>query len=334
MVSSNQEPKHSFFNWESQLRKHWGIQGTLALLSGEFDLNFLATTSDGQEFIFKVMRPGCETWLVDMQCAALQHIRDAEPDIPTPYVISADNGQWFKELADESGQTRIAWVTSKLDGQCYRYCAPKSAALIKKLGEILGTITSTLSNFQHPGLNRDFKWNLIQADWISSKIDRIESTEHQTQLKTICEEFENIKPTLAKLPSQAIHNDANDDNILISGVLNEPRLVSGIIDFGDMYAAPRICDLAIAAAYCVLDHANPQEALASLVSGFHSANPLTVEEIDLIWPLLRMRLAVGSPPAMSGLRAHGSTVRSGQKIALRIGWGNRTVLSRFSLHFQ
>ena len=54
----------------------------------------------------------------------------------------------------------------------------------------------------------------------------------------------------------------------------------------------RICDLAIAGAYIVLDHENPEAALTALVSGFHQVYPLTPAEIDMIWVLLRTRLAV------------------------------------------
>ncbi len=111
-------------------------------------------------------------------------------------------------------------------------------------------------------------------------------------LTEICEGFAAIAGVLADLPKQAIHNDATDYNILVEGELSERRRISGLIDLGDMCAAPRICDLAIAGAYVVLDHPKPERALAALVKGYHAANRLRTDEVDLIWPLLRMRLAV------------------------------------------
>ena len=59
-------------------------------------------------------------------------------------------------------------------------------------------------------------------------------------------------PKLSSLGKQTIHNDPNDYNILISGKKYHSLNVSGIIDFGDICAAPRVCDLSIAAAYIVL----------------------------------------------------------------------------------
>jgi 4-aminobutyrate aminotransferase-like enzyme len=97
---------------------------------------------------------------------------------------------------------------------------------------------------------------------------------------------------LQRLPVQAIHNDVNDYNILVDGAVSQPLRISGLIDLGDICAAPRICNLAIAAAYLLLDTPDPERRLAALVAGYHAANPLSTKEIDLIWPLLQMRLAV------------------------------------------
>ena len=85
---------------------------------------------------------------------------------------------------------------------------------------------------------------------------------------------------LNALPKQAIQNDANDYNILVEGELGRTA-ISGLIDFGDMCAAPKVCELAIAGAYVVLDHPRPERALAALVRGYHAANRLSVEEVEL-----------------------------------------------------
>ncbi|MEH6359884.1 MAG: aminotransferase class III-fold pyridoxal phosphate-dependent enzyme, partial [Amylibacter sp.] len=141
-------------------------------------------------------------------------------------------------------------------------------------------------------LQRDFKWNLTQGDWVAQHINTIDDTGRQRLISNIVQEFHAIKPILDTLPNVAIHNDVNDYNIIVDGSLTKAAHVSGLIDLGDMCAAPRICDLAIAAAYMVLNRPDPETALAALVKGYHSIYPLTTVEVDLIWPLLRLRLAV------------------------------------------
>jgi 4-aminobutyrate aminotransferase-like enzyme len=133
---------------------------------------------------------------------------------------------------------------------------------------------------------------LAQSSWIKDQLSCITDPTRRKIIDDIAENFTQLEPALAKLPTQATHNDANDYNILVTGELNDPRRVSGLIDLGDMCTTARICDLAIAAAYIVLDHEAPETALAALVGGYHEAYPLTAGEVDMIWPLLRARLAV------------------------------------------
>ena len=74
-------------HWQNALKSHWGIAATLSQLDGEYDLNFLAEDAHGGAYILKVMRPGCEIWLVDMQVQAFEHIAERSSDMPCPRVI-------------------------------------------------------------------------------------------------------------------------------------------------------------------------------------------------------------------------------------------------------
>jgi len=279
-------------HWQSTFKAHWGIEAALSPLDGEYDLNFLAKSASGQGYILKVMRTDCETWLVDMQVKAFEHITNHHPQLPCPRVIRSISDEPLLKLEDENGEGRLVWVLNQLPGYCYAKAQPKGNALINELGQVLGGSAKALANFQHDGLERDFKWNLMHAGWIKDQLSCITDPARRKIIEDIWVEFAKLEPDLAQLPMQAIHNDANDYNIMVAGELNEPRRVSGLIDLGDMCAAARICDLAIAAAYIVLDHDNPESGLAALVAGYHETYPLTAAEVDMVWPLLRARLAV------------------------------------------
>lgn len=279
-------------HWQSVLADHWGIEAELSALPGEYDLNFIAHSSAGEEFILKVMRPNCETWLVDMQVSALEHIANAAPELPCPELVRTVDNLPALELAAGDGKSRLVWVLKRLAGKCYAGLARKPAKLLHDLGGVMGQLDAALAKFDHPGLDREFKWNLTQADWIEPHIDKVSTGSRCKLLGEILSEFKALKDALSAMPEQAIHNDANDYNILVSGGLTKPYQVSGLIDFGDMCRGTRICDLAVAAAYIVLGHENPEEALVALVSGYHATNPLLPEELDMFWPLLRTRLAV------------------------------------------
>jgi 4-aminobutyrate aminotransferase-like enzyme/Ser/Thr protein kinase RdoA (MazF antagonist) len=279
-------------HWQQALLTHWGIDAALKPLDGEYDLNILAETKSGDGYVLKVMRPECGAGFVDMQIAALDHIAAHAPDLPFPQVIKTTSAQTIVWHADEQGNRRLMWLLSRLPGRSYATAAPKTDALIHQLGQVLGASDLALATFRHTALERDFKWNLTQSDWIKGELAVIARPERRALLSEILQEFDQIRAKVSAFPSQPIHNDVNDYNILVQGVLSEPRRISGLIDLGDMCTAPRICNLAIAAAYIVLDMPRPEAALAALVAGYHAAYPLDPGELDLLWPLLRMRLAV------------------------------------------
>ncbi|MEZ5778042.1 MAG: aminotransferase class III-fold pyridoxal phosphate-dependent enzyme [Paracoccaceae bacterium] len=274
--------------WTQALRAHWGIEARLTRLDGEYDLNFRAEVERGRSCILKVMREGCDPALVDMQTSALAHV--AGRGLALPNVMAAKGGALWVLGQDADGVQRLIWLQEALPGICYADFSPKSAALIRDLGAQAGGLARALADFAHSGLERDFKWNLMQAGWIADRLAAITDPARRALVEGLCGDFGAILPRLQELPTQAVHNDLNDYNVLVSH--DGKARISGLIDLGDMCAAPRICDLAIAAAYVVLDHPEPEAALAALVSGYHAVNPLTAGELDMLWPLSRMRLAV------------------------------------------
>lgn len=278
-------------HWADTLRTHWGITADLTRLDGEYDLNYLAETPDGAGYVLKAMRPDCPVWLVEMQVEAMAHIAQRDPTVPIPRVVSSVSGADVLSLPNEAGQTRLVWLIGRLPGRCYAQVEPKTMPLIRQLGDVLGRTAHAMQDFSHPRLERDFKWDLMRAGWIAEHLDSIVDPQRRGLLSSALKAFDAIGPTLQALPQQAIHNDANDYNILVDGGPGQSS-ISGLIDFGDMCIGPRICDLAIAAAYIVLETPDSDRALEALVAGYHDASPLTGTELDLLWALIRMRLAV------------------------------------------
>ena len=277
-------------HWQKILSDHWGIAATLTPLDGEYDLNFMATGTQG--YVLKVMRVGCDADLIDLQCDALEHIALHTPNVCVPAVVKTSDGKLFTTAKDEAGMDRLVWLIEKLEGKTFADFKPKTADLLTDVGRAVGVMGRALSNFSHPALNRDFKWNLLQSGWINNHIDAVHDPRRRSLIADASAAFSNILPQVEALPSVAIHNDVNDYNVLVTGSLTTAGRVTGLIDLGDMCANPRVCDLAITCAYMMLGQSDPERALESVVAGYHSAWPLTTEEVDLIWPLVRMRLAV------------------------------------------
>jgi 4-aminobutyrate aminotransferase-like enzyme/Ser/Thr protein kinase RdoA (MazF antagonist)/murein DD-endopeptidase MepM/ murein hydrolase activator NlpD len=278
--------------WAKTLKTHWGFEAKLSTLPGELDHNFLAQQVCGSKCILKIMRPECPDWLIKAQINVIEHLNNKDVELKVPKIWKSSVGTSFIRDVDWSGNERLIWVQSYIPGKCYAEIKQKSTDISFDIGFTLGNIAQALSDYKDENLVRDFKWNLPGSLWIKKHISVIGDTNRLKVVSKIIADFEEILPKFSNLRQQTIHNDPNDYNILISGKKYQSLNVSGMIDFGDICVAPRICDLSIAAAYIVLDNSQPEKMLAALVSGYNSIYPLSVEEVDMVWRLLRMRLAV------------------------------------------
>ncbi len=278
--------------WKNVLFNFWGIDAELTKLNSEYDINFLARCKTGEFYVLKILRQNYPAWLMDAQIQAINHIISQNISPKVPKIIVSSDGAYYKSISDDSGCPRFVWVLEKLDGQCYAKVTPKTGSLAYSIGQTLAATAKALKSLKNPSLARNFKWNLMQANWIAKYINCLCQPSQKAYISEIIDEFDEVAPYLKSFEQQVIHNDANDYNILVTGSVSCNRKISGLIDLGDICVAPRICDLAIAAAYIVLDHPKPDYMLAKLVAGYHSTFALLPEEVDLIWRLLRMRLAL------------------------------------------
>ncbi len=277
------------------LRTHWGIEGAIHPLPGEFDLNYRVQGRDGAGYVLKVMRPDCDRALVDLMISAHDYIHahgTGGANVPVARVVPTPAGDRWSAVSDEAGRERIAWLLTLLEGREYARTRERSLTLMTGFGAEVARLHAALAGFAHPALARDFKWDLRRAGWISRQLHVHPEGSRRSIITSVIDRFAKCQDAMRAQPTVVLHNDLNDWNLLVArddaGV---PR-ISGIIDFGDIIDGPVVAELAIAGAYLVLDHPTPLRALAAFVAGYHAVTPLTGEQLDLVWPLLLMRLAV------------------------------------------
>lgn len=277
--------------WEAEIARLWGGSPRLSALYGEFDLNLRAEEADGTLSVVKIMAAGCPRNDVAFQTDMLGHIA-ASCDLPVPKVLPALDGCDFVTARDETGAERIIWRISMCPGVPY-YKAAKPGQLRRDTGRMMAQMHEALKDFRHDGLDRTHKWELCAAHWIGEHLDVFDDPARRDQIKAILHWYETIgQPLLKSLPSHAIHNDINDHNIFVDHSPGALPHLSGLIDFGDALYNPRLADLAIAAAYLCMQVERPVEALAEIIEGYVALAPLSEPEIDALWPLMQVRLAV------------------------------------------
>lgn len=160
------------------------------------------------------------------------------------------------------------------------------------MGRCLARLDTALGTLTAPLPPRNTNWDITEIAGLTTQLrEPGRPTRRQQLWASVLEEFALAAlPRVARLPNQLIHNDLNPSNYLVDPDGNR---VSGIFDFGDVIRAPRVVDLAVAAAYLL----DPSDAtamvagLASVVAGYHDQSPLGEEEITLVPHIVLARYA-------------------------------------------
>ena len=289
--------------WAKTAETHWGQQPRLSRLYGEYDLNFLAIDPDGSESVLKVMRPDCQRAEITVQIALIEQLA-ALRAVPVPALLPSLSGPVVVEAQDAEGGTRLLWRIARLPGTTFDQQAI-TPALIEQTGAMMARLHQGLQDFTHTSLDRSLKWDLCAAEWIVPELSVLDGDPAlQAQIRRLMQWYgETGQALLKSLPQQAIHNDLNQQNLLALARPGEGPHLRGVIDFGDALYNPRLADLAICGAYMAMAQEQPVEALLALVRGYVQHAPLSLEELDALWPLLLVRLAVSVTNSGLGKRA-------------------------------
>lgn len=276
----------------------YGITATAATLTSERDQNFLLTTPDGCQYVLKIANAQEERATLELQNLTLQHVA-THSAIPVAHLQTTLNGQTIATVTGAAGTSHFVRLLTYLPGKPLGTVKPHAPELLYNLGEYLGKLDKALATFDHPAADRVLQWDLKQAkDVIRQYKDEIVEPARRQLVEQMLTYFEqHATPLLPHVRTSIIHNDGNDYNVLVGdradgGLLGRNKVVTGVIDFGDMVRTYTVSEPAIAAAYAMLDKADPLAAAVDLVRGYHAVYPLTETEIAVLYPLICMRLCM------------------------------------------
>ncbi|RVD37473.1 serine kinase [Mesorhizobium sp. M4A.F.Ca.ET.020.02.1.1] len=270
----------------SALHQHFGIQGSLARISGERDLNFRVDASDGRTFVCKISGIADTYDEIAFQNAALIHLASRDPSLPVPRVVPALDGRVIVPL-ERNGRPYLLRVLSYLAGEPV-IGHRATPAQRTKLGELSARLDVALADYAHPAAERSLIWDLVHFSALSGKLGFVENGSQRALAERVFERFSRVvAPRMPALRRQVIHNDLNQNNILI----DRDGDVSGLIDFGDMVRTILVAEVAIAAAHQLYREEDVLSVMREIVAGYAKTLPLRDEEIAVLPVLVQSRLA-------------------------------------------
>jgi len=270
----------------TSLRRWWGLEGDLEDLPSERDQNFLLRDGTGRPtFVLKIANLGERLEFLDCQHRAMQLL--AAAGVPIQRILPTLDGLEIAALG-ESGPP-FARVLGWLPGRTLAFVRARPAELLEDLGRTMGRSATALLDLDHPAARRAFQWDVLQAGAVIES-GRVRTTDPRRAvlLDAVAMRLrEDLQPRLGSLRRSAIHNDANDHNVLVS---DDGRRVTGLLDFGDMVHSVTAQEAAVACAYAMFGAQDPAGVIGRVVAGFDATCPLTPDELDALPSLILARL--------------------------------------------
>ena len=267
--------------------EHFGIRARAQALPSERDQNFLLTNHAGEKFVLKIANALESRAFLEAQNSILKHL-ERHVSI-CQKLMPAISGEEIVGV-----KSHFVRMVHYLPGVPLAEVRPHTSGLLHDLGRKLGQVAQALACFDHPAVHRDFHWDLANGNRVVNEFAPLIENASLRDLVLKC----RYEPP-AGLRRSVIHGDANDHNLLIDP---QSMTVTGLIDFGDMVYSYTAGDLAIAVAYVILDQTDPHAAAAEIVSGYRSEFVLLEQELEALWPLVRLRLAMSVCLAAHQLR--------------------------------
>jgi len=268
------------------VKEHYGLNISAKPLDGELDLNFRVEDDAGKTWVLKLHHADTDVAVLELQDTAMFWL-EQQKMAGAPTLQAGLNGAHCLEVVFQ-GRPCFMRLLNWLEGELWPRAKVDALRGPWSLGRHLAHLDQALAQFDHPAADRCFGWNMRYA---ARHLDTLDLVDGQVRpfVQRILTRFQNVTgPALEQLPGQVIHNDANDNNIIVDATGE----VAGLIDYGDITLGHRITELAVAGAYLMPGYADPVAVMLPLVAGYHSAAPLQDAELQLLLDLVRTRIAM------------------------------------------
>ncbi|MEU6420067.1 aminotransferase [Streptomyces spiralis] len=274
--------------------EHLGITARARSLGSQQDANFLLHADDGTPAaILKIAHPAFGTVEIEAQDAAADLIAAARPELRIATVLRRPDGSPRRTTVDTERGPAVARLLRYLPGGTLSGPRHLSPGTVAAMGTIVGKVSTALRDFRHPGLDRVLQWDPQHADRVVTKLaGHIDEPDRRTAVQSAtAEAWAHVQKLAAALPSQAVHLDLTDDN-LIRRPDTRPPMPDGVIDFGDVTTSWAVGELAVSLSSMLHHDGIEPHHLLPAVRAFHDVRPLSPEEAEALWPLVVLRAAV------------------------------------------
>jgi len=249
-------------------------------LAGYDSTNYKITDDSGASYVLKHYQDHKELACIKEEISFISKIKD---DIP--FQLSESLKRKGKSIHHYENEC-YARLHPFIDGT-FLADIEATPSLLKSFGSSMAVLDKALLNAEAPNIaSKISAWDLQMANLNKPLQKYILEPERRKLVHYFFDQFEtSALPILRNLDRQIIHNDFNDWNVLC-----DEQSVTGLIDFGDVTCAPKVCELAIGLAYVMMNKELPIAVACEVIKGYTNDLQLSEEEINILPHLITARL--------------------------------------------
>lgn len=285
-------PGFSVHDAEQIVRDLYKIEAGADLLTSERDQNFKITDKNKNEYVLKIANALEDYNFLDMQNQAMDLLTNSIEKSICPAVFVSLNGKKNNLIKGYGQKTHFVRLLNFIPGTFISGLENISDNLLVKLGNEYALIDKALMNFSHHSSHRYFHWDIKNVADTRKHFHLIKNKDRRKIAEHFVVQYQTfVMPLIPAMRTSIIHNDGNDNNVLLNNYGLEDYPFS-IIDFGDMVNTFLINELAVVIAYLIFNKPDPVEVAAKVVSGYNKNISLNKAEIEALFYLIASRLTI------------------------------------------
>ena len=270
-------------------RERYGVEGAATELGSQQDANFLIDGPAGK-YVLKVSNPAFTAADLTAQDLAAAHVAACEPGVRVPVAVPGGDGASVQPVSLEGLSTSMRLVTF-LDGEILSACRYLAPAVVASLGDLAGRTSRALATFGEPVPVRALQWDLRYAEEVVTRLAEFVPDDAGSVRSVAAAAAEALAPYAGGLPTQAIHGDLTDDNVIAVLDGDGRRSPVGVIDFGDLTESWAIAELAVTCSSLLWYAEGDLTTILPAIRAFDQVRPISDDELSALWPLIVLRAA-------------------------------------------
>ena len=194
-------------------RELFGVEGEVEELPSHVDRNFRVTEGGGAKWVLKVASSAEDEGTLGFQNGAMERVGAKEGEV-VPWVRRSVDGAAISKHG-VGGREHLVRMVSYLPGTLLGDAQHVTGSTWRGLGRLLGRLDRALEGIEHSAAPADLRWDLGNAEWTVGRSGLFEGEARRTVERLQLQFLGNVLRRMPLLPRGVIHNDANDDNVLV-----------------------------------------------------------------------------------------------------------------------